>query len=185
MLTDLRYAIRVGQTVTINGRAFSIVGVGSQRFMGTEPRAADVWVPLAAQPILDGTNRLTDRMDSWLLVMGRLRPGIEPAAVERDLSVVASRLSAAYPAPDRPRRVSVAPGTFFTFDSPAWSVIGLVLGALATARVLSSWLPGVSPADSVARGAATAFLGLIASIACYLPARRAAAIDPMVALRSD
>jgi len=127
----------LGQTVTINGRAFSIVGVGPQRFMGTEPLAADVWVPLAAQPILDGTNRLTDRTDSWLLVIGRLRPGVEPAAVERDLSLVASRLSAAYPAPDRPVRVAVAPGTFFTLDSAAWSVIALVLGAVGMVLVIA------------------------------------------------
>ena len=51
----------LGKTITINGRPFEIVGVGPQRFMGTEPLSTDVWVPLGAQPILLG--RITCRID--------------------------------------------------------------------------------------------------------------------------
>ena len=39
----------VGRTIVVNGRPFSIVGVGPRRFVGTEPLSPDVWVPLSAQ----------------------------------------------------------------------------------------------------------------------------------------
>ena len=65
-------------------------------------------------------------------------------------------------------------------------MIGLVIGFtlfLAVSRVLSSFLFGVGAADPVTLAACGVILGLSAIVACWLPARRAAAIDPMVALR--
>jgi predicted permease len=65
---------------------------------------------------------------------------------------------------------------------------GLLLGlpaALAAAHGLRSLLFGVSPLDPGAAAAATVALILIAALAAYLPARRAAAVDPMVALRHE
>jgi putative ABC transport system permease protein len=127
----------LGKTVTINGRAFQIVGVGPQRFMGTEPLSTDVWVPLGAQPILVGENRLQDRANTWLLVLGRLPERGSMATVESDLSVIASRLAAAYPEPDRAVRVAVAPGTFFTIDGQLRPVIGLLLGTVALVLIIA------------------------------------------------
>ena len=66
--------------------------------------------------------------------------------------------------------------------------IGVVAGALASlaiAKVLSSALHGISPRDPAIL-AATAFgLVLVAFVACYLPARRATKVDPLVALRYE
>ena len=67
-------------------------------------------------------------------------------------------------------------------------VIGIVAGlagALLTTRFLKVLLAIVDPLDPVAFAAATAFLTVIALAASYLPARRAASVDPMVALRTD
>jgi putative ABC transport system permease protein len=62
--------------------------------------------------------------------------------------------------------------------------IGLV-GAVALTRVLKTLLFGVSPTDPFVFGAIVSLLAAVASLASFLPARRAARIDPMVALRSE
>jgi predicted permease len=61
---------------------------------------------------------------------------------------------------------------------------GIPLGIAMTAMVAGS-LVGVSVADPEAIGGATAVLALVMLIASYIPARRAARIDPLVALRTD
>ncbi len=58
-------------------------------------------------------------------------------------------------------------------------------GAWGAARVLSSLLYGISPADSVTFALAPTLLLGAATLACWLPARRAAHIDPVLALRQD
>jgi putative ABC transport system permease protein len=67
-----------------------------------------------------------------------------------------------------------------------WGATFGVLGALAVTRVLSSLLLyGVSPTDPVVIGGVAALLAVVALLASWLPARRASAVDPMVALRSE
>jgi putative ABC transport system permease protein len=64
--------------------------------------------------------------------------------------------------------------------------IGLGLsGACALTRVLRGMLYGVSPMDPLTLAAGALLLSLIALVACYLPARRAARTDPMAALRCE
>jgi predicted permease len=62
--------------------------------------------------------------------------------------------------------------------------LGLAGGA-ALSRLLSSMLFGLSPFDAVAYVSVSMFLALVALVAIYLPARRAASVDPMVALRCE
>jgi ABC-type antimicrobial peptide transport system permease subunit len=61
---------------------------------------------------------------------------------------------------------------------------GLLL-ALATTRVLANLLYGVSATDPLTFVAGGLFFLLIATTACLLPSRRAAQIDPTVALRAE
>jgi predicted permease len=65
---------------------------------------------------------------------------------------------------------------------------GLGAGALlswAVFRLGASLLYGITPQDPLALEAAVAALGLVAAVASWLPARRAASIDPIVALRCE
>jgi predicted permease len=65
---------------------------------------------------------------------------------------------------------------------------GLLVGmvaAFAVTRLVSSMLVNVSAADPVTFGGAAIFLSTIATLASYLPARRATKVDPMIALRAE
>jgi ABC-type antimicrobial peptide transport system permease subunit len=62
--------------------------------------------------------------------------------------------------------------------------IGMVC-ALATSRLVSSMLYGVTPHDAVTLAAVCFVLLLVAVVAGFLPARRAASVDPMVVLRHE
>jgi putative ABC transport system permease protein len=67
-------------------------------------------------------------------------------------------------------------------------VTGLAVGipaSLAATTLLRSQLFGVQAADPVAYAVVAIALGAVALVACYIPARRAANVDPMVALRQD
>lgn len=67
----------------------------------------------------------------------------------------------------------------------AFGMASGLAGALFVTRVLKSFLYGVEPTDRTTLGAVCAILGAAAFLATYLPARRAAAVDPMAALRRE
>ena len=68
------------------------------------------------------------------------------------------------------------------------AVIGIALGAIAAwalTRVLASVLFGVTPTDPLTFGTIAVLLGAVASLASYIPARRATKADPMLVLRTE
>jgi len=60
-----------------------------------------------------------------------------------------------------------------------------LLGAIVSMRLLSSLLFNVSPVDLITYGAACIGLVATAWLACYIPSRRAATVDPVEALRAE
>jgi predicted permease len=68
------------------------------------------------------------------------------------------------------------------------TIVGLVAGLVASfglTRLLQAQLFNVKPTDPVTLTAVTAFIAVIAFIACYVPAQRATRVDPMVTLRES
>jgi ABC-type antimicrobial peptide transport system permease subunit len=68
------------------------------------------------------------------------------------------------------------------------ALIGLAAGLLVgfgAARLIVKLLFGVNPTDPITFIGVTILLGLVAGLACYIPARRATKVDPLVALRYE
>jgi predicted permease len=66
-----------------------------------------------------------------------------------------------------------------------WGLVLGAAGALAVGRAIASLLYGVTPHDPVVLSLVMVILGAVATVASYLPARRATQVDPMVALRTE
>jgi putative ABC transport system permease protein len=66
----------------------------------------------------------------------------------------------------------------------AGMVLG-VLGAVAVTRLLAAMLFQVQPYDPLTYAGGLVFLSVVTFVACYIPASRAARIDPLKALRVD
>jgi ABC-type antimicrobial peptide transport system permease subunit len=60
-----------------------------------------------------------------------------------------------------------------------------ILGAFAVSRLMNQLLYGVGPADPLVFGGVTTLLAVCSLLACWLPARRAATVDPMSVLRQE
>jgi putative ABC transport system permease protein len=83
--------------------------------------------------------------------------------------------------PENVRRMVVRQGMLLALIG----VVTGVAGGLAVTRVMRSLLFGVKPWDPVMFAATAILLAAVALIACYVPARRASRVDPMVALRHE
>jgi putative ABC transport system permease protein len=73
-------------------------------------------------------------------------------------------------------------------EGAVFTVVGIVLGvviAMASGGLLRTLLWGTSPLDPVVYVVVTLLFAAVATLACYLPARRAARVDPLVALRAE
>jgi ABC-type antimicrobial peptide transport system permease subunit len=75
-----------------------------------------------------------------------------------------------------------------TGEGARLAVLGIGLGlaaAFAATRVMTSFLYGIQPTDPLTFGVVSGLLGIVALLACYVPAQRAMRVDPMEALRHE
>ncbi len=82
----------IGSSFSIKGKSFTVVGVTPRTFYGEtlRPDPPDFWLPLATEPLLNGTNNLFKRPDLfWLYVIGRVPPGAPLRALESKINVKA------------------------------------------------------------------------------------------------
>ena len=78
--------------------------------------------------------------------------------------------------------------TLIVNGSMMWVLLGIALGvagSIGLGRLLQTLLYGVRPADPLVLGTVSALLAAVALVASYIPARRAAKVDPLVALRYE
>ncbi|MCA1601992.1 MAG: ABC transporter permease [Acidobacteria bacterium] len=92
----------VGKTMTLNGHTYTVIGVMPEAFTGTL-FTPDVWAPIAMQSQLipGAPDRLHDRRDNWLGMIGRLKPGVAPAQATTALNTLDGQLRQLYAEPER------------------------------------------------------------------------------------
>ena len=78
----------LNKTIVVNGQSLTVVGVAHAAFAGVQPgRRADLFVPLAMKAgMTPFQETLESPKDYWLQLIGRLKPGLSPAAAEASLS---------------------------------------------------------------------------------------------------
>ncbi|HKW89983.1 MAG TPA: ABC transporter permease [Candidatus Acidoferrales bacterium] len=93
----------LGKTLTLNNRAFTVVGIAPKDFGDIRPGfEIDAWAPISMQKVLSpGGDLLNERDGFWIFVVGRLKPDVTPAQAQANLSVVAQQLGREHPEPER------------------------------------------------------------------------------------
>lgn len=88
----------VGKTIQINRQSFTIVGVAPRGFEGCiTGLRAEIWLPLGMDHQATGSTRITDRDNSWLNLLGVLRPGMNRQQAENELNLLMQRIAQSHP----------------------------------------------------------------------------------------
>jgi len=126
----------IGRTITLNGSAFTIVGVAAPRFGGTYiGLSLNLYVPMTTMPLLapDGAQFLQDRQRRSTYVVGRLKPEASVAQAAGEVEPLALRAGAAgglaqpLGAVVRPHSAIDAPAAMRPVLGALLAVAGLVL----------------------------------------------------------
>ncbi len=128
----------VGRSLTLNGRSYTVVGVASRGFYGTEiAYAPELFVPMMmAHEIEPGSGWLETRSSDNIFSLGRLKPGVSRAQAQSALESITLQLAQEYPGENEGRGVRLmTPGLFIpeirdsviSFAAILMGVVGLVL----------------------------------------------------------
>lgn len=98
----------VGQTLSLNGNPFTVVGILPDAFRGTNLNA-DLWLPIGTPPFGIDADLATSRGNRWMAVLARLGPGVALESAQQDMDAVATRLEQSYPDAHEDRVALVTP----------------------------------------------------------------------------
>jgi putative ABC transport system permease protein len=101
----------VGKTQSFDNVVHTIIGVAPEGFYGTfVGRSMEYWVPASMLEVFDGgSDKLEDRGARWAEAYVRLKPGVTRNQAQQEISAIAARLEAEYPATNRGRGIQVWP----------------------------------------------------------------------------
>jgi putative ABC transport system permease protein len=133
----------VGQTLTLNGISFTVIGVAPPGFKGTASLAGPdrLWVPLSMrEQLTTGQLRqlITNRRFRWINMIGRLKPGVPLRRADAAMKTIAAALEKQFPTANEGRTLEMAlesdaalginrRSQFVKAGSVMMGVVGLVL----------------------------------------------------------
>ena len=144
----------VGRTMRIRGNPLTIVGVLPRTFTGMVPvLAPELWIPASASldvesvglrdvvPSPSGANRLERRGERWLFLRGRLKDGRTIDQARANLTLLMSRLAAAYPATNKNREITLKATSDVHFhpmaDPQILPIAGLLMGIVGLVLLIA------------------------------------------------
>lgn len=102
----------VGRDLLLNGDHFTVIGVTPPGHTGTTIVAPDLWVPLTAYAQgMPTDSLLRGRENGWLVLGGRLRPGMTIAQARVEMNARMAALARAYPGAYEGKGLAVAPAS--------------------------------------------------------------------------
>lgn len=130
----------VGKTIRLNRNEFTIIGVASPDFRGTDlGKGPDLWVPMMMYPqVSPGSDRYNTRRVLFLSMIGRLKPGVNIQQAQAAMTNLAGQLEQAYPDDNEGRGVRLIPllearmdpdgeGTLYRVSGLLMGIVGIVL----------------------------------------------------------
>ena len=156
----------IGRAVRFNGESWTVVGVAPAQFdfYGENNLNNEFFIPLGR---LGDQQFMHDRNSHTVFVTARLRQGVGLEEARAQMGDVL--------------RLIISQGMALALAG----VLAGVVAAAALTRLMSSLLFGVSATDPPTYVSISLLLLFVAFVACYLPARRASKVDPLVALRCE
>ncbi len=131
----------IGKTLVLNGAAFNVIGVAPPGFTGLLVGSApDFFAPLTLQQVFtQDKDRLTNRFSSWLIVAGRLRPGVDKASAQAEMHVLARQLAVDYPDSNKNLEALLYPATLVPgpYRGYVTAFTGLLLGVFVLVLMIA------------------------------------------------
>jgi predicted permease len=150
----------VGQPIVLNGMSFTVLGVAPPGFRGTTLLRPELWAPLTmVTEIKPGTTWRPMRGGSWILIGGRLAPGVTIAQAQAEIDAIAKRLEEMYPDSNKGvgwkvMRATPIPGEASTYVGAFMAILGGIVGLVLL--VASINIAGMMLARAAARRRETA-----------------------------
>jgi predicted permease len=102
----------VGRDLVLNGDHFTVIGVASRTYTGNTILTTDVWVPLTSYAqAMPTDNMLRGRENAWLVMGGRLKPGVTLKQAQTEVSAIFAQMQQQYPEAYRDRGIALAPAS--------------------------------------------------------------------------
>lgn len=144
----------VGKSITLNSRAYTVIGIAPRGFSGAIPQVPDVWLPVMMSGNAHfGHSMLEDPDSHWLEIVARLKPGVTLEQAQAEMAVMAQRLRDPKDRSEDKLAIAVTPASYLDPGQRAavlpvalliMSAVGLVL-LIACANVANLQLArGVS-----------------------------------------
>ncbi|MEA3006716.1 MAG: hypothetical protein QOI94_1985 [Acidobacteriaceae bacterium] len=115
----------IGQSISLSGEAYTVVGVLPRSFAFAPRASAELWVPL-----LDRRSGCEDRRSCHNLDgVGRLRNGVTVEAASADMNIIAARLALQYPASNKGQSASIVPLSEIVVGKLRPTLVTLLAGA--------------------------------------------------------